>query len=66
MRVSMHVFFLKGNNLVFLCVPTIRWLEWHLEALLNNSLATVPVSVLAVVETHCYLPQRRRIATHGS
>lgn len=62
----MHIFFLKGIDLVFLCVPMIWWLEWHLEALLNNSLITVLVSVLAVVETDRYLPQRRCIATRGS
>lgn len=41
-------------------------LEWCLEALLNNSLITIPVSVLAVVETDCYLPLRCCIATRAS
>ena len=66
MTQSTHIFSLKGINLVFLCVPMIWLLEWHLEALLNNSLITILVSVLAIVETDCYLPLCHCIATQGS
>jgi len=52
----MHIFFLKGINLVVLCLPMIWWLERHLEVLLSNSLITVLGSVLAVVETLLFTP----------
>lgn len=40
--------------------------EWCLEALLTSSLITIPVSVLAVVETDCYLLLHCCIATRAS